>query len=471
MFVLRQVALGLFALGVAGTSVAAQDFSADELNKRAIERRAVEAVIWGMPAVNYDLMLEAMIRDAKGAPNQVLYWSRLPDWKNQTLTPNPDTTYFMPFIDTRDVGPVVIEIPPADGGLITGSIMDGWQTALEDVGPAGLDKGKGGKYLVLPPAYGGDVPPGYILLPSSTYQSYALLRSNLRGGSEADVAKAVEYGKRIKVYPLSKADNPPETKFVDAADIVFDSTIPYDLRFYQALGRFIDANPWLPRDKAMIDQLKTIGIEKGKPFNPDGSTQDILNKAAGEAHAWLDEKYEGLFQPLFKGSRWALPASPEVVEGMQSNFSKADSYPIDGRGATYSMAFFSAKNLGEGQFYLMTIKDKDGNAFDGDATYRLTVPPKAPVKQYWSVTAYDRANHALIRDVPRPSRSSQSTDLVKNADGSVDIWFGPKAPEGKENNWIPTKPGGKFEVLFRLYGPEKSFFDKKWVLPDIEKVG
>jgi hypothetical protein len=126
--------------------------------------------------------------------------------------------------------------------------------------------------------------------------------------------------------------------------------------------------------------------------------------------------------------------------------------------------------VGEGQFYLMTIKDKDGNDFDGDKTYRLTVPPNPPVKLYWSATVYDRATHGLIRNQSRPSRSSQSVGLQKNADGSVDIYFGPKAPAGKETNWVPTSAGGQFEVLFRLYGPDKSFFDKKWVLPDIEKM-
>lgn len=134
------------------------------------------------------------------------------------------------------------------------------------------------------------------------------------------------------------------------------------------------------------------------------------------------------------------------------------------------MAFFSAKHLGAGQFYLMTIQDKDGEDFDGGSTYRLTVPPNAPVTQYWSATIYDRATHALIRDLPRSSRSSQNTGLQKKADGSVDVYFGPKAPVGMDSNWVPTRADGKFEVLFRLYGPQKPLFDKTWKLPDIEEV-
>jgi hypothetical protein len=134
------------------------------------------------------------------------------------------------------------------------------------------------------------------------------------------------------------------------------------------------------------------------------------------------------------------------------------------------MAYFSAKHIGTGQYYLMTIVDKDGKPFDGGSTYRLNVPANAPVRLYWSATVYDRATHALIRDLSRGSRGSNSPGLQKNADGSVDVYFGPTAPTGKESNWIPTKSGGKFEVLFRLYGPEKPLFDKTWVLPDIEKV-
>lgn len=211
---LLAIGFGAMATLGEGTQVLAQERSgsgaATQLAERVVHHRAIEAVIWGMPAVNFDLLYEAMVQ-AKGSWNQIVYWSRLPDWKNQTLTPNPDTIYVFPFINTKDVGPVVLEIPPADEGSITGSIDDAWQTALEDVGPAGVDKGKGGKYLILPPGYKDKAPDGYIALPSGTYASYAVLRSNLRSGSEADIAKAVAYGKRVKIYSLAQAASPPAT--------------------------------------------------------------------------------------------------------------------------------------------------------------------------------------------------------------------------------------------------------------------
>ena len=108
----------------------------------------------------------------------------------------------------------------------------------------------------------------------------------------------------------------------------------------------------------------------------------------------------------------------------------------------------------------MTVKDKDAQNFDGSKSYRLTVPANAPVNQYWSATVYDRATHSLIRDMPRSRRGSQSPGLQKNPDGSVDTYFGPKAPAGKEANWVQTIPGKGWNVLLRLYGPEQAWFDK-----------
>jgi hypothetical protein len=193
-----------------------------------------------------------------------------------------------------------------------------------------------------------------------------------------------------------------------------------------------------------------------------------LAAAATEAHDWLSARFETSFPPYFDGAQWALPALPELIKTAPTFYESADLYPVDQRAVTHYWAFTTVKHLGEGQFYLMSIRDKQGRVFDGGKTYCLTVPPKVPVKQYWSAVVYDRATHALIRETLRSSRSSQSQGLQTNADGSVDIYFGPAAPDGKESNWIPTKSGGTFEVLIRLYGPEKPLFDKTWKLPDIE---
>ena len=442
-----------------------------EIADRALHRRAIEAVIWGVPAVNFEMMRRQMVK-LGGSANQVVFWSRPVNWKNQTLTPNPDTIYFMPFFDTRDVGPVVLEIPPADTGTIVGSIDDCWQTAIEDVGPAGADKGTGGRYLILPPDHAGDVPDGYLPCRPATYQSFALLRSNYRSVADADIADAVAYGKRVRVYPLSAAAYPPQTAYIDANDTLFDATIPYDARFFDALNAIVQTEPWLVRDKLMIDKLKSIGIEKGRPFAPNDKTRRIFNLAAHEAHSWLVNRLDTSYfpPPYFDGGQWHVPASGEVIEGMTTNFADPDSYPVDNRAVTYSIAFFSAKHLGAGQFYLMTLRDGKGNKLDGGTVYRLRVPAAAPVHQYWSATAYDGKTHALIRNTSRSSRASTSANLATNADGSVDIFFGPTAPDGASSNWVPTKACNTFEVIFRFYGPDQALLDKTWKLPDIEKV-
>jgi hypothetical protein len=448
---------------------AADCFPADELDHRNLERRAVEAVIWGMPAVNYDRMLQAAISNGAKV-NQVVYWSRPVNWKDQTLTPNPDTIYFNPFYDTTN-GPVVLEIPPANGNSsITGSIDDVWQAPLEDVGPAGVDQGKGGKYLITPPGYKELTPNGYIVLPSDTYKGFAILRSNFKSGSDTDIAAAVEYGKRVKIYPLSEPGK--ATVYIDMYDKLFDATIPYDARFFESLNRIVQAEPWLTRDKVMIDVLKSLGIEKSSAFNPDEETKTVFEAAAREGGDYLDTRYVAFFKtPYYPGTHWSLPASKELADGLPNGFvDDPNSYPIDDRGAIFSAIYFSPKHLGTGQFYLMTIYDKSGEPFDGKTTYRLIIPPNAPIKLYWSATAYDRETHALIKNSPRPSRGSNSAGIQHNQDGSVELFFSETAPAGKESNWVPTN-GRNFEVLFRVYGPEKPFFDKTWQLPDIEAVG
>jgi hypothetical protein len=439
--------------------------------ERLIRSRAVEAAIWGMPVVNYDLMLQETLTKTAGKVNQVIYWGKPLDWKNQTLTPNPDTLYFMTFLNTRDVGPIVIEIPPADSsGSLNANIVNVWQQPLEDGGLLGVDKGAGIKLVMLPPGYTEQVPAGYEALQPNTWGSYALIRSNLKSHSDADVANSVAYAKRLKVYPLSLASNPPPTVFTDVKDVLFDSTIRYDESFFVNLDRMVQSEPWLGRDRAMIDQLRSIGIEKGKPFAPDAKTKQAMKDGITDAHAWMAAKYDAAPPEFFEGTHWTFPTHPEMLKAASEDFEGANDYPVDWRGITYHYAYIGIKRLGAGQFYLINIKDKDNADYDGARTYRLHVPVGVPIEQYWSLTAYDRDTHALIKNVDRASRASNSPEVKKNADGSVDLYVGAKAPAGQESNWIPTDPARKFELMFRLYGPKKELFDKVWKMPDLEKV-
>ena len=464
------VAALVVATGLTGAS--AQAFTPDQLAERAVERRAVEAAIWGMPAVNYDLMLQEMLTKTEGKVNQVIYWGRPLDWRNQTLTPNPDTLYFMAFLNTRDVGPIVIEVPPAgDGGSMNANFVNVWQMPLEDAGLLGVDKGAGVKLLMLPPGYAQKVPDGYTPLRPDTWGSYALFRANLKSHADADVAAAIAYGKKVKVYPLSQAAKPVPNAFTDVKDVLFDSTIKYDDSFFAGLDRIVQSEPWLDRDRAMIDPLRTLGIEKGKQFAPDAATKKALGEGIGEAHAVLAARYDEGLPPFFEGTHWSFPAPPELIKAAQAGFTDPETYPVDARGLAYHYAYIGIKRLGAGQFYLINIKDKNGQSYDGSRTYRLHVPPNVPIEQYWSLTDYDRETHSLIKNVDRASRASNAADVKKNADGSIDLYVGPKPPAEQESNWIPTDPARKFELMFRLYGPKKEFFDKVWTLPDLEPAG
>jgi hypothetical protein len=444
--------------------------TADAANQRLLQGRAAEAVIWGLPAVNTLLMYDEMIK-AGGKPGEVIYWGKPLDWHNQTLTPNPDTLYFMGFYDPKAQGPTVIEIPPADDdGSLNGNFVTLWQEPMEDAGLLGVDKGAGVKFLVTPPNFTGTVPAGFEQLKSDSNLNYFLVRSNLRSHSDADVQKSIEYGKKVKFYPLSQIENPPETVFRDVKDVDFDSTIKYDLSFFTLLNRIIQDEPWLERDRVMIDMLRSVGIEKGKPFTPDAATKAALTAGMNDAHAWLAARYDAGLPTFFDGTHWTPPTFPELVKAASEGFTDVNSYPVDVRGLTYTYGYIGIKRLGAGQFYLINIKDKAGKSYDGGKTYKLHVPPNVPVQQYWSITVYDRETHALVKGMDRASRASNAADLQRNEDGSVDIYFGPKAPAGKESNWVPTDPKREFELMFRLYGPTQDLFDKKWTLPDVERI-
>ena len=353
----------------------------------------------------------------------------------------------------------MLEIPPADEWRrSTGSVDDAWQTALEDVGPAGVDKGKGGKYLILPPGYQGEVPDGYIALPSSNYADYALLRSNLKQRQRGGRAAAVAYGKRVKLYPLSPGGRSARDD-VRRRGSTWSSMppSPTTCSFFEALDRFVQAEPWLARGQG-DDRSAQVARdrERASRFKPDAAQRRRHSTTPShEAHAWLDTQYEAAYSPPFyDGAHWALPIVEGTRRGDADVVRRPGRVPPRRREPSPTTSPSSARSTTAlGSSTCSTIKDSQGEAFEGANGYRLTVPANAPVNLYWSVTIYDRVTHTLIRDLPWSSRSSHTPGLQVNADGSVDIYFGPQAPQDRKENWIPSNPGGAFEVLFRFYGP------------------
>jgi len=452
------------AIGVA--TAHAQNFSSEELNRRTVERRAVDAVIWGLPLVGEYTVKQAAFRDGKASYNDIVWWSKGGGWKNQSPTPNVNTRYMYFFINTKQDGPVVVELPPAvPGASFYGTIEDAWYVPLTDIG----FEGKGGKYLVLPPVFQGEVPDGYIPVRPATYNTMTLLRSILASLSEKDVQAGDELVKQVKIYPLSKAANPPAQRLLDMSDVMFNGLIKYDETFFTSLARVLNEETVQPRDLQMMGMLLPLGIEKGKEFKPDAATVAQLNSAAKEALAWLMDKAATDVTPWWPDSQWCVPTPPITVP-TEFKWEVPNYFDMDSRGIALSQYFCPTAKLGTGSFYFGTFHDHSGSPLEGGNNYRLHVPAKVPVSQFWSVTVYSLKTSSFFLNATRLTLGSLDKDLKKNADGTVDIYLGPKPSAGQESNWLYTQPGQKWFPWFRVYGPEKSIFDKSWKLPDIEKL-
>ena len=223
----------------------------------------------------------------------------------------------------------------------------------------------------------------------------------------------------------------------------------------------------------MFGMLKAIKIEKGKPFKPTEEWKSIYEEAANLAFEYLQETFVtpggGLVTFYGEDNEWLAFNTP--IEQAKIGFPfEEDGVPlIDLRAMSYFYLSYYPKKMGPASFYLMTLRDDDGNQLNGKDTYRLTVPKDAPAKDFWSVIAYSLKTKGFIRDAKSVGRSSrQLKEMAVNDDGSVDVYFAPTAPKGKEANWIPT--GEDFFLCFRLYGPEQAAFDKTWQIGNVERV-
>jgi hypothetical protein len=439
-----------------------------EFDRQTVEQRAVTAAIWGMPIVSVDAMRQAFFRDAKANYNDVVFWSEPSDWKNQTTTPNASARYVYFNFNTKD-GPVVVEIPPAVEAGLFGTLLDAWQVPLADVGPEGEDQGKGGKYLLLPPGFNDAAPAGYIIVRPQTFNGYALFRAIPKSSSPADVSNAIALVKKLRLYPLDKAGNPPEQHFVDMTGKLFDGIVRFDESFYASLVQMISEEPVLAQDRAMMGLLLPLGIEKGEEFKPDNAVKPVLAQSARQSQTWLMKGLLTYNTPHWPDSRWAVPAAPVAIETAFS-FERPNYLDVDARGIGYFSFYAPPKKLGAATFYVGTFRDANGDLLRGETSYMLHVPPNVPARQFWALTLYDRETCAFIREMPRPGIDSYDEKMQKNADGSTDIYIGPSPPAGKEVNWIQTAAGRGWFPFFRFYGPEKPLFEKTWKLPDIGKI-
>jgi len=455
----------------------------DDIEYEIMVQRATQTAIWAMPAVGMIDFIKATRRDLGGDINDVVYLRAPFDSKHGFLTANDVTAYAWASL-TSEPGPIVIEVPAAtDKVSYFGTIVNAWDRPIEDVGPSGADKGEGGKYLLLPPGYSGTRSKtelegdGYLVYDTDTYQYGFSFRPRLYNG--ATDADAADYAQTIRIYYLSEADNPPPTRYLDATDAPYDSLPYYNYTFFQDINDTIQANPVRPQDKVMVSLLKDLGIEKGKPFAPDERQKLAMHEGLQIAYASMQDFFVSPGKatiPLWRNEDGSLKSQWMVWDFAPGQaeagfpYETEDSVLVDDRaGGSYFWITYLPRYLGGGTFYLTGLRDSDGNLFDSESTYKLNVPPDTPAKDFWSVIVYSMETKGFVRNVEHVGLSSRDADTMQvNADGSYDIYFGPKAPRGNEANWIPT--GEDFFLLFRLYGPESKDFYKAWVLGDVEKL-
>jgi hypothetical protein len=364
---------------------------------------------------------------------------------------------------------VVLDIPPAREAALFGTVLDAWQVPLVDVGGAGEDQGKGGKYLLLPPDYKGQVPAGYIPVPSKTYNGFVALRVITKTEKPEDIRDAIAYLKQLKSYPFSKENSPPEQRFIDMADTLWDGIVRFDASYYTSLARMVNEEPVQPRDLEIMGMLRLLGIEKGAEFKPDTATLATLSAAAQETHAWFMDKLVTFGVKFWPDRGWDIPAPPIAARTLFT-WETPEYFDVDARGIAFFSFYAPPKKLGAATFYLGTFFDAGGQRLSGENTYRLRVPADVPAKQFWSLNIYDLETASFIRDAKRIGIDSYDQKMKRNADGTVDLYVGPQPPAGQEANWLPTVAGRGWFPFFRFYGPEKPLFDKSWKLSDFEKM-
>ncbi|MGB5136415.1 MAG: DUF1254 domain-containing protein [Prochlorococcaceae cyanobacterium] len=426
-------------------------------------QRACQAYLWSIPIVSFAEWQKSHEVTFKARSGDVVVYDNYLA-KLGILTANATTPYIISFFNLEATGPMVVRMP---AGAVAGFADDMWQRPLIDMGQTGPDRGEGGVYVIAGPGQKAEVPKGGYLAESPT--------SNVFWGFRAldkDPAKAKALLEMLEIYPLSMSNNPPTKTIVDISGIRWSQTSPRGIDYWRSLHAIIQREPVHERDRWFMAMLKPLGIEKGKPFEPDERQARLLTDGAlvGEAMAKANDFEKRLKEAHYaEGTHWHFAL---VIDPSQ----RAEFYDqLDGRAAWFYEAVTTSSGMvtrtpGVGQVYLGTYKDKDGDWLDGTKSYRLRVPANAPVEQFWSMTVYDVGARCLIDNPSQQADRSSRMDLTVNDDGSIDLYVGPKAPAGTEENWVETVPGRGWFSYFRLYGPKQEHFDGSWVLPDFEKA-
>ena len=445
--------------------------SVTDLDYQVKYQRAFEAVIWSMPAIGTYGFIRGFI-GIGAEPNMIIAYSKPARPNLEALTANNQVPYLSAHTDLRQ-GPAVLEVPAAsDKGSLYGQIVDHWQITIADIGPSGIDAGKGGKVLLTPPGYAEEIPAGYIEVKSPSYRVAFALRTVPGPNSSAE--EVYEYTQTLKMYYLSELPEPEPTRFIDPNDMRL-STLPfYDERWFEELYAVVSVENVLPRDKVMMGMLASLGIEKGKPYNPDDKTKKAMRQAVVDAYFYMQERFLNPDDPSrlwWQDKQWYDVLFTDANQEFAYDYD--DRIDLDSRADRYYPGTYYPKKLSPEPAvqYVYAVADKNGDALQSGKTYSFTMPAEVPVTQFWSLIIYDLNTLAFIYSPQeRPGLSTfDLPNMQKNSDGSVTLYFGPQPPEGLESNWIPTE--GKTPMpIVRFYGPTEEYNNRSWEMPDVELV-
>ena len=429
-------------------------------------QRAVEAMILTTPAASLSGFRRG-IREFGPDNETAIIWEDRLDSKALLLTGNTSVIYLFMWLDTKN-GPVVLETPPN----ILAIVDDFWFHYVTDIGNAGPDRGKGGKYLILPPDFEGEVPEGYFASKSRTYGNWFVIRGFPTGDDNASVVKNIK--DNLKVYPLTEKDNQTSVKYHDISNKYLNTLHAQDITFFHEVNEVVQEEPNEAFSPEVLGLLASIGIEKGKEFNPDARMKKILSEAAVVGTAaqrsiiWRNRADTVKIWPESKSWEIGFAGGSHAFDrnGVRL-INERTRFHYYATGITPVMV---KPPVGAGSQYVIGLRDSEGEILDGSNTYRLHIPANVPAKRFWEVTVYDNQTRSMLQTDQRlPSITSIQSDVVQNADGSYDVYFGPEKPEGKVN-WIQTIPNKGWNVLWRIYSPTQVWYDKKWRQGEIERV-
>ena len=214
----------------------------------------------------------------------------------------------------------------------------------------------------------------------------------------------------------------------------------------------------------MMGMMESFGYIHGEAFEPSAETRDMLSKAVSSALDDLIIMTRDIAGPWWQGNpAWMQPIKP-IGPMTQFKYVTDSKYDTDPRAETYSMYCCGPAKLGTATAYIYAARDVEGKPLEASSNYVLHVPAKVPVKQFWSLTAYDAQTAVFFENVKSTYISSLDTSLQFNQDGSIDLYVGPEAPSGKESNWIETNSDNNSIFLFRFYGPEAGVRDGSWIM-------